>query len=85
MGLDLVYQNGSAPSLCDVLRDIPFAQLGVVDFVEKFDDVAPGQLANGSLADCVLVGPGLGEPPHVLKVGGRESLRVEKLRAQIHG
>ena len=56
MGLDLVCQYGSAPALRDVLRAIPVAQLGVVKLLDQLDDVAPGQLANGSLTDCVLIG-----------------------------
>ena len=75
MRLDLVRQYGSAPALRDVLSAIPVAQLGVVELLDQLDDVAPGQLANGSLTDCVLIGPRLGEPPHVLEAGRRESFR----------
>jgi len=85
VGPDLVRQHGSAPTLCDVLSAIPVAQLGVVELLDQLDDMAPGQLANGSLTDCVWDGPRLGEPPHVLEVGRRESFRAGELCTQIHG
>lgn len=85
VGLDLVCQYGSAPALRDVLSARPVAQLGVVELLDQLDDVAPGQLANGSLTDCVLIGPRLGEPPHVLEVGRRKSVRGKELCTQIHG
>ena len=85
MGLDLVCQYGSAPVLRDVLSAIPDAQLDVVELFDQLDDVAAGQLADGSLTDCVLIGPRLGEPPRVFEVGRRESFRGGELCTQIHG
>jgi hypothetical protein len=85
VGLDLVCQYGAAPTLPDVLSVIAVAQLGVVELLDQFDDVASGQLAKGSLTNCVLMGPCLGEPPHVREVDRRESFLGRELCTQIHG
>ncbi|WP_256973711.1 hypothetical protein [Rhodococcus sp. NCIMB 12038] len=45
----------------DVLGAVPIAQLGIIELLEQLDHLAPGQLANGSVTDCIVVWPRLGE------------------------
>jgi hypothetical protein len=82
---DLVCQDRSAPPVHDVLRGVPVPQLLILELVEQLDDVAPGQLSNGSLNDRALVGPGCCEASHGEEVRAREPLHGGELGAQVVG
>jgi len=65
--LDLHDKNVPAPAILNSLFDVPGAFGGVLNLVEQPDIMAPGQLCNKLLHNC-LIRPSLGESPHIFEV-----------------
>lgn len=63
---------------------VPVALVLVAELVEQDGDVAPGQLANRLLADCLLA-PGRGHLPHVFEVAAGQAAHVGERGAQVGG
>lgn len=63
-------------------RDIPIACGGVVELVEKDQDVAPRQLCNRLLHNW-LARPGKGKGPHVLQIPVRQASQLGEFDSQV--
>ena len=82
MALDLVDQNRPAPAVMDGGPGVPHSLVTVGNLVEQDAVVEPRQLCS-NLLHKLLLGPDLGETPHILEVAGREAFHVGKLALQV--
>jgi len=79
---DLVNQDVAAPAVLKGGVNVSLALDGILHVVENAEVMAPWNLCNKLLHNC-LVRPGLGERPHVLQIAGREASHLGKSALQI--
>ena len=82
IALDLVNQNRPAPAVMDGGPSVPDTLVTVGNLVEQDAVVEPRQLCS-NLLHKFLLGPDLGEAPHILEVAGREAFHVGKRALQV--
>ena len=82
IALDLVDQNRPAPAVMDGGPSVPHTLVTVGNLVEQDAVVEPRQLCS-NLLHKLLLGPDLGETPHILEVAGREAFHIGKLALQV--
>ena len=80
--VDLIVQNVAGPAVFGRCCGVPVAVGQFVEFVEQHSDVAPWQLANRLLANCIAV-PDARHLPHVLEIGSREPTHVGESCSEI--
>jgi hypothetical protein len=69
--LDLVHENVTTPAVLHCRPNVPLSLYGIFEIVQNPDIVTPGDLCNKLLHYCLL-GPRLGEGPHVLQIPRRK-------------
>ena len=83
-GQNLIGEDISAPSILDGGVHIPFPRWAILNPIQKARLVVPRNCAT-TLLHKLLIRPGLGKSPHILKVTPAEILHAGKCRSQVSG